>query len=376
MYNIAIRADGGPVVGLGHIIRCLAVAEELKRLGCRVYFISRYRQGIDKVKALGFEPFEIDVKGIDGTGYNYGSAEDLEDDINGTRLIIEQQGCDLLLVDKYNLTKEYFDRLREIIKKVAFIDDLNMFRCSADVIINGNINATLLGYKECFRGQLLLLGTELTLLRREFSNIPKREINRLENEYILAKLQQNPKIEAESQLPEIMITTGGADPYNCTGKLLEILLVDKRTANIRYNVIVSSGFVHKDKIQRLADENSNIVLYINPKRMSEIMCRSDLAISSGGSTLYELCCCGTPTIAFIMADNQKGIVDMLTNDGYIQSLGWYNNIENTNLIQIVYDLINNFEERKKYSQKMQCLIDGRGALRIAQEIVTVVKMEK
>ncbi|MHB8066026.1 MAG: glycosyltransferase, partial [Ruminiclostridium sp.] len=206
--------------------------------------------------------------------------------------------------------------------------------------------------------------------------ILKREINRLENEYLLDKFQRNPKIETESRLPEMLITTGGADPYNCTGKLLEILLGDRRTANIKYNVIVGSGFVHKDKIQILADGNSNIVLYINPGCMSEIMCRSDIAISSGGSTLYELCCCGTPTIAFIMADNQKGNVDMLASDEYIQSLGWYNDIENTNLTQMVYDLINDFETRKKYSGRMQSLIDGRGALRIAQEIVTVAKSKK
>ena len=369
MYNIAIRADGGPAVGMGHIMRCLAVAEELKVLGCRVYFISRYIQGIDQVAAMGFEVFELVIEADKTTNnifsakFNYGSKEELEDDIIATRTIIVQQGCDLLLVDKYNLSTEYFVRLKEFVEKVAFIDDLNKFKCSANIIINGNVNAPLLGYTENFTGQKLLIGTKFTPLRKECRHIPKKEIHSVTD-------------GDNSRLLEIMITTGGADPYNCTAKLLEILLEDKQTSNIRYNVIVSSGFVHRDQIQRIADKNSNIVLYIDPKYMSEIMCRSDLAIASGGSTLYELCCCGTPTIAFIMADNQKSIVNMLSSDGYIQSLGWYNQLENKNITQIVKDFINNFEERNDYSQKMQGLIDGRGALRISQEIVVVVKGAK
>lgn len=396
MYNVAIRADGGQVVGMGHIMRCLAIAEELKSLGCRVYFIGRYLQGLKKIKDVGYEAFEIllpqseikytqEVKSVNthnfaDTGFSYGSVEELGDDIFETRTIVEQQGCNLLLVDKYNLTSEYFDRLRGFVEKVAFTDDLNLFTCSANIIINGNINANLLRYKECFSNQKLLLGTKFTPLRREFSNIPKRETRsfikwnmaRNINQKEMKDFDNNKKNKDESRLPEIMITTGGSDPYNCTGKLLEILLEDKETANIRYNVILGSGFVRKDEIQRMADKNSNIVLYIDPKCMTEIICRSDLAISSGGSTLYELCCCGTPTMAFIMADNQKGIVDMLSDDGYIQSLGWYNEIENQDIPQQVYKLIMSFEKRMDYSQKMQSLIDGRGANRIAKEIIDII----
>lgn len=399
MYNIAIRADGGPTVGMGHIMRCLAVAETLNDLGFRVYFISRYKQGIDKVASMGFEVFEIrkstrandellkcgdkacearKVKlsncdeGSISTGFNYGSNEELVEDIRETRSIIEKQSCELLLVDKYNLTAEYFNKLKEFVSRAAFIDDINMYNCSADIIINGNINALLLGYQKNFSGQKLLLGTSFTPLRKEFNSIPKRELRRFirgENTTVCSAIKS---IDGSEQLPEIMITTGGADPYNCTGKMLEILVGDERTVSIRYNVIVSSSFVHKNQIQRMADENANIVLYIDHNCLSEVMCQSDLAISSGGSTLYELCCCGTTTLAFIMADNQKGIVETLANGGYIYSLGWYNEVENANLSQVVAQLIRDIKKRKNYSEKMQSLIDGRGALRIAKEIVDVV----
>lgn len=379
MYNIAIRADGGPAVGMGHIMRCLAIAEELKNLGCRVYFLGKYRQGLDKAKAMDFEAFELLIKADEAqchtceienaeahTGFNYGSKEELEGDIHATCTIIEQQDCDLILIDKYNLSSDYFDKIKALGKRVVFVDDLNLFDCSADIIINGNVNAKLLGYKQYFSKQRLLLGTNYTPLRSEFSDVPERKIRKLSGwQYISLKL-------SFSEMPEIMITTGGADPYNCTGRLLELLLLDDKTAGFRYNVIVSSSFAYKDEIEKIANNKSNIVLYIDYKYLSEVMLRSDLAISSGGSTLYELCCCGTPTMAFIMADNQQGIVNMLASEGYIQALGWHGEIEKNNVAQQVCDLITDYKLRKLYSQKMQELIDGSGASRIADEIVRII----
>ncbi len=377
MYNIAIRADGGPAVGMGHIMRCLAVAEELVNLGCRVYFISKYQQGIEKIRCMGFEAFGISKESNEiitaAQDFNYGTEAELADDLDKTYSIIREQGCQLLLVDKYNLTSEYFDSLKDFVSKVAFIDDLNSMDCSADVIINGNINATSLGYRKLFQDQRLFLGTAFTLLRNEFRMVSKREVRKLANGEDMTTEIKHQSNEKSYPVPEIMITTGGADPYNCTGKFLEILLGHQRTAGMIYNVVITSGFIHRDKIQVIAEKNSNVNLYVNINCISEIMLRSDLAISSGGSTLYELCCCGTPTLAFVMADNQNGIVETLAEDEYIQSLGWYNQIESSQITQKVVQLVNNFKLRKNYSSNMQRLIDGNGAERIAQEIIDIIK---
>lgn len=382
MYKIAIRADGGPAVGMGHIMRCLAIAQQLKQVGCRVYFISRYQQGMDKVNVSGFEAYKLDVEIIQDTadtGFYYGSSEELEEDLKKTRLITDKQGCDLILVDKYNLTVGYFNSLREFAPRIAFIDDLNKFACSADIIINGNVNAFQLGYEEEFKGQKLLLGNGYTPLRKEFGGIPERQII----EFCSLGCEANctgaadcKKKDYSSKIklcPEVMITTGGSDPYNCTGILVKKLLADSRTAGIRYNVVVGSSFKYKSEIEKIAKKNPNIFLYINPEHISEIMLRSDLAISSGGSTLYELCCCGTPTLAFIMADNQKSIVKELVDKDYIKSFGWYDQIEETNVAEIVSDLLDNLIMRQTYRQRMQSLVDGEGALRIAKEIVAIVK---
>jgi UDP-2,4-diacetamido-2,4,6-trideoxy-beta-L-altropyranose hydrolase len=377
MFNIAIRADGGERVGMGHIMRCLAIAQQLKQVGCRVYFISRYQQGMDKVNVSGLEAYKLDIEIIQDTtdtGFYYGSSEELEEDLKKTCLITDKQGCDLLLVDKYNLTANYFNSLREFVPGIAFIDDLNKFKCSADIIINGNVNALQLGYKEAFQGQKLLLGSDYTPLRKEFSNIPIRKIKEFNRSHYKADCSVTENYPSKTvEIPEIQITTGGADPYNCTGTLIEKLLGDSRTAGMRYNVVVGLGFKYKSEIEKIAEKNTNIFLYINPEHISEIMLRSDLAISSGGSTLYELCCCGTPTLAFIMADNQTGIVKQLSDKGYIYKLGWYDQIENNDVTGVVSQMINDFNMRQEYSRKIQSLVDGKGAYRIAQAILETLK---
>ncbi len=368
MYNIAIRADGGPSIGMGHVMRCMAVAEELKNLGCRVYFIGEYKQGLDKASAAGFEIFKIKTDTeTDITKFDYGSIAELEFDLTETGKIVEQQGCDLILVDKYNLDVEYFKNLRKSVKKIAFIDDMNLFNCPADIIINGGINAFSLAYNAAFKGQRLLLGTEYIPLRKEFSDIsliPERKIRKFE-------CIDGDRIFDEAV--EIMITTGGADPYNCTGRLLKILIKDRKTNAFHYNVVMGSGFVFQAEIKKLAIDNSNINLYIDTESMSNIMLRSDIAISSGGGTLYELCSSGTPTFAFFLADNQKGSAETLYQKGYINLLGWYHNFKNIDLPHKVFDLIMDYDTRKNLSKKMRSLVDGRGAYRIAKELTDCIE---
>lgn len=390
MLNVAIRADGGPLVGMGHIMRCLSVADELRERGCRVYFISKYLQGIEKVRATSFEAFDIrlgaklmdnisikcSVKNYvapDDTGFNNGTIGDLDEDISITKSITAQQGCDLLLVDKYNLTEEYFIEIKKFINKVAYFDDLNTIKTVADIIINGNINAGFLEYTKEFPNQEFLLGTKYTPLRKEFRNRTKKEIRTFSkstrhNDDIIKR-----HIKKDSVIPEVMITTGGSDPFNCTGNILDLLFQNHKIAKYTYNIVATSGFKYIDQLKDVAGKNANIKLFIDYSEISEIMSRSDIAISSGGSTLYELCCCGTPTVAFILADNQKEIVKTLSDKQYIQSIGWYKEIDKDVLASCILKLINDYSLRKKISLKMQDIVDGKGAARIAEKIINMLK---
>jgi spore coat polysaccharide biosynthesis predicted glycosyltransferase SpsG len=98
------------------------------------------------------------------------------------------------------------------------------------------------------------------------------------------------------------------------------------------------------------------------------MLRSDIAVSSGGSTLYELCACGTPTLAFILADNQEAIVREMNEQGYVISLGWLHQIKPEGLIDSLKALIENEILRRKLSNRGKNLVDARGSERVVAAI--------
>lgn len=120
-----------------------------------------------------------------------------------------------------------------------------------------------------------------------------------------------------------------------------------------------------------AKKNANVILHENVSRMSEIMLKSDMAISAGGSTLYELCACGTPTLAIVIADNQREMVDMMSSEGYIISLGWHGELADMELLQKIKLLCADYEKRVSLSKKMQKLVDGEGVRRIVEEIIKI-----
>ena len=102
------------------------------------------------------------------------------------------------------------------------------------------------------------------------------------------------------------------------------------------------------------------------------MKKAESAISAGGTTLYELCACGTPTISYSFADNQIDNVEQFQKDELIDYAG---DVRKTNIFENVKKLLNhytqNYDLRKGRSRKMQQLIDGNGASRIVGELIKI-----
>ena len=323
MRTIAFRVDGGKHIGVGHIMRCLSLAKEFSKNDYKVYFLSKFKGGIEKIKEEGFEV--IQLKNNDDkekcTGFNYGDTDELQEEAHEIINTIKYYKIDLLFIDTYNVTEGHFLKIKPHVKKLGYIDDLNKFVYPVDILINGNITAEYMDYKKYSNDEIMLLGPKYNLIREEFRNLPKRTINR--------------------EVKEIIITTGGSDPRNMSSKITNMILQDEELRKLRINIIVGSGFDNKEELKEISKLNNNVILHENVKHISEIMLKSDIAISAGGSTLYELCACGTPTLAFIYAENQEFIVRKMKELGYVISLGWFNKLNGRNLIKPIKMLIKN-----------------------------------
>jgi len=166
----------------------------------------------------------------------------------------------------------------------------------------------------------------------------------------------------------ILITFGGSDYLNQSLRIVKILQ-NNIDETIKLNVVVNENYRSLKKLQDLSEKNKQIILWNNVKEMGKLMKEMDLAISAGGSTVWELLYIGVPTILMIIADNQKDIAKNLSKDGYIENLGWYNKISDKEILMKIMELVNNNQKRERLFKQGQKLIDGSGKKKIAKEVI-------
>lgn len=337
MLKITIRTDGGPKIGMGHITRCLALAEELAINDCNVTFITRNNMpAILKIKEYGF-----DVKIIDNLT--------IEDEINCLTQVINQ--FDILITDSYEIDYNYLDIMKKTGIFLVSIDDLNQHDFPCDIVINGNIYAEDLNYKNVTGKTCFLLGTRYVLMRKEFRDLPKKQI----------------KIKPKN----ILITIGGSDPKGFTIEILKILMSDKNLSNLNFDVVIGPSFDIElvTDINKFTKNYTNISTYynVNSTIMRDLMIKADIAISAGGSTLYELAAAGVPTIGIITADNQIKNVEYFRKKECIYSMGF--EVNKNILMEKMNDLLNDSAKRRIISLNGQKLFNGDGVKKCAYEII-------
>ena len=166
-----------------------------------------------------------------------------------------------------------------------------------------------------------------------------------------------------------MITTGGGDIYNIAKDIyIELSSVKK---DVIYHVISGAFNPHFLELKKMELKNKNLIVYHNVNNMSEIMKKCDVAITAGGSTIYELAAVGVPIICFSYAENQRKLVEYIGSN-----ISDYAGAYDIDSVQTIKDIshvyINkmlNYEYRKMCSEKERKMIDGKGAIRIAKIIV-------
>ena len=273
--------------------------------------------------------------------------DDMEAELPILFEIIKKRNIQSILVDSYQVTEVYLKRLTECVK-TAYIDDLNRFTYQVDMLICYANYWNKFGYEERYSGIKLLLGTKYIPLRKVFSDIKERQIKeRVEN---------------------ILLLSGGSDTYHVLDCILEEI---KEKDLKKINVICGRYYERYGELAEKYKAYKHISIYWAVENMEDYMQEADLAVSAGGTTLYELCACGTPVISYAFADNQLDNVRQFEKDGIITYAGDVRNskmqvVEN---ISQCIDRMQKFKIRKELSCKMQQLVDGKGAKRIAEQLI-------
>ncbi len=348
---IFFRADGNSKIGAGHIMRCLSIANSAIELGEEVLFYTASCDFRDKIINNGITNIVIDS-----------DFEKMEKELSFFESEIREKKPKLVVIDSYFVTQNYLKRLYEachlIGGKLAYIDDVVAFAYICDYLINYNIFAE--NYQEryekmyCCAGVNLptfLLGIRYVPLRKEFINLEDRKVR--------------------YRTTDVLISTGGADTEHIALSLAKYI-DEKYIGNMKFHIVIGAMSRDKEKIEAIASNNAAIITYFDVRDMAALMQSCDIAISAAGSTLYELCATQTPTITYVVANNQILAAEEFSARGLMEYAGDVRKLGLQKLIEEIVDKINKmhlFEYRNERTKRLKTICKN-GANNIIAHCVT------
>ncbi|MCM1100294.1 MAG: UDP-2,4-diacetamido-2,4,6-trideoxy-beta-L-altropyranose hydrolase [Clostridium sp.] len=332
-----IRADGNAKIGAGHLMRCLTIGEAVRGRDpeLEILFICADEDSAALAESHGFRTAVLHMD------YRRPEPETAVWDrwVSGSDHII--------LVDSYYVTDGYLDALGRY-GSVYLLDDLQEHAYPVSGVINYNLFAEERIYQSLYAGRQvrILTGRDYIPLRQQFRNV---------------------SYEVRPQVRDVLLTTGGGDEANIAGAILDALY----RPEITYHVLVGRFSPWLESWQERASKTDNLRISFDVQDMASLMRGCDLAVSAGGSTLYELAAVGIPILCFAYAANQEALADYM---GRTQTAGnagaWHRDRAGTlDRMRELFDRICESEAlRQQYSQRGRRLVDGLGADRIAEAL--------
>ena len=336
--SILIRVDSSPAIGAGHLSRCRSLAQGFADRGGKVTFVmSDALSGTAEL--LAADGFRLDTFSVDP-----GSREDVTE----TAGMARRHNAGLIVLDGPGFGGPYQDGLARAGFPLVMLDDngdLGPYRAAA--IVNQNIHAVKTLYP---RHVDALCGPRFVMLRREFRT----------------RVQSNAPVRETAE--RVLVTLGGTDPSGVTPHVINAFK-GLPAGNFQLGVIVGSGNPHLDAIQKAAEASPHrVAVRQSVEDMSAAMASSDIAISAAGSTLWELAYMGVPTIALIVADNQRPAAEVYGAQGCGLVLDLAANPGKIPLGEEIGKLMADAERRQGFAARSRQLIDGMGVVRVCQKI--------
>lgn len=327
MLKIIIITEGGKGIGFGHVTRCLSLYQAFKEKGVNPEFLIK---GDDTVSGL---LAETTCRLLDWHQNKVALADTLTD-------------ADICITDSYLADLSVYKTISNLVKVSVYIDDNKRLDYPRGVVLNWAINAGSLNYPE--REEITyLLGSTYASLRNSFRDVPEKKIKKW--------------------IDSVVVTFGGIDRNGLTSMVLQMLV--KEFPKMKKNVVIGKGFSATARIETVADNKTFIYFSPNANKIRDIMLESDIAISSGGQTLFEFARVGVPVIAVSAADNQNENINGWAATGFVANAGNPNDEDLLKkIITYIHDL-KNVETRKVRSKIGRKLIDGFGSYRVAKELL-------
>ncbi|MDC0134432.1 UDP-2,4-diacetamido-2,4,6-trideoxy-beta-L-altropyranose hydrolase [Alphaproteobacteria bacterium] len=340
--TFVIRVDSSSEIGMGHLARCLALANYLIKLKAKVIFICRDHYGSAHELILkqkfrlhllnGNENLVISSKPSDWLGFSQ-----LQDASESSAFIAKYPGAHVI-VDHYGLDYLWESNIK--CDSMTVIDDLANRPHQCSLLIDQSLQNTKLDYEKLIDGNFDFIGGNIIILRDEFSS---------------GKTWKAPGSG------KVLICMGGADPQSYTRRILEQIVFSHKKysghpAVSEINVIVGTAFTDYEALKSVVNSTKlNVSILSSPENISELMLTSDLCILSCGTMIFEACALGVPSIGVAVADNQQSTADFLDKAGAIKLYDFKSETD-PKIYATMSSLINDTERLYVYSTKLKTMV--------------------
>lgn len=336
------RADASVSLGIGHVMRCSTLARGLVAAGWRTAF------------ACSAETVEIHPS-LAASEHDIAPLKGDDDEI----AVLRQRwprGCDLLVVDHYRLGAAFETVARGWARRIMAIDDLADRPHDCDVLLDTALGRESKAYEALVPGHCrVLLGPRYALLRSQFA---------------AARAGALARRGAARPVRRILVSLGGTDPTDVTAKVVEG--IGRSGIEAEIDVVMGLKAARRGDIERAWGQFPQpIRLLRDVTDMARLMVEADMAVGAGGSTTWERCCLGLPTVVVTLAPNQMVQAKALMDHNAALCLGWHEDVEVGAVAEAVRRLGAATEERSRLSVSSASLCDGEGVGRVAAAIERV-----
>ena len=335
--TLLVRADASVPMGTGHVMRCLALAQAWQDAGGETVFAVGEPSPPMEERLRSERIHLVPVQTLPGSTQDSKRLGEMVSDF----------GPEWVVVDGYQFSADYHASVRSSGCRVLVVDDCG--GCGpggADLVLNQNLHARQDLYRNLGRGSELLLGPKFAMLRREFS--PWRGWRR----------------DIATAGRKILVTMGGSDPDNLSAQVCEAL-EDLRVDGVEIRLVAGSSNPHLASLRSMAEQwGGALRVEQNVRDMPEVMAWADVAVSSAGSTCWETCMLGLPSILLVLTDNQQPVARELASQGIAIHRSPDTPATREWICGRVRSLLLSSALRREMSERASKLVDGRGAERV------------
>jgi len=356
--KIAIRTDASCQIGIGHFMRCLTLADALAQYGSEIRFISRFLtkdlRDMLEARAFDFTLLDgcVDESTLKDKSHTHWLGTSQAVDAHNTLQALSGQNWDMMVVDHYALDDCWESVVRQATRKVLVIDDLADRQHDCDILLDQNYYVdALTRYDGLISGDCTLLcGPAFSLLRKEFT------VSR-------TKLRKR-----DGTIRRVLVFFGGSDLGNQTLKALEALQ-NCNHYKIAIDVIIGLQNPYRNELEVIVAALEEVTTYFNVSNISDLIANADLYIGAAGTTTWERCCLGLPSLVITVATNQIHATRDLERLGILTYLGESNMVTVAQIAAAVIDCLKEPSRMIKQSRKCLALVDGQGVSRCIDTII-------